>query len=152
MKGLHLNRKDLRDCLVFSVLFALIAGILLVFLDNNDLHASLIDVINILSNFSLAFIGFLITAFTFLQFLQSKEWFSDIKETKAFKGLISSFQILILGSMGGFFISFILKLSATILCNPQIIITIIVFVAWLISFLVVFAWKAVKIIIELFKV
>jgi len=150
------NRKDIKFSLkISSVVSFFIAAVCIFIKDdcnkNENIKIAYNTTMETLSVFSLTFLGFIITAFTILQILQSKSWFDRITETDAFCKLLNSFELLIILSACGIFISLLLRISVSILNNKYIFIAGILFSTFLIAFICSFAWKTMSGIFELIR-
>jgi hypothetical protein len=148
---LNLNKRDTKIAFLVSIIFLLITAGISYFISCAALQVAFSEIIDLLSVFSLTFMGFLLTAFTFIQILQSKEWFNSIRKTNGFDQLISSFRVLILGCIGCFFAALLLKIAISLICGRIAYIVTISLSVWAISFLIVLSWKTVETLIELFK-
>jgi hypothetical protein len=148
---LNLNKRDTKIAFLVSTFFLIITVVILCFISYGALQSTFSEIIDLLSVFSLTFMGFLFTAFTFIQILQSKEWFNTIKKTNGFEQLISSFRVLILGCIECFFAALLLKIAISLICCRIAYIVTISLSVWAISFLIVLSWKTVETLIELFK-
>jgi hypothetical protein len=147
----NVNKRDFKTALLISI-FILIATVFIsFFISLISLSKAFYETVALLSNFSLTFLGFLLTAFTFIQILQSKEWFNAVKNTNGFDQMLFSFKVLILGSMSCFLIALLLKIATSLICCRVIYTIIISLSVWVMSFLVVLAWRTVAALIELFK-
>jgi hypothetical protein len=149
--ALNLNKYDAKTAIGISASVLIATVIISCFISLNALAKVFYAIIDLLSNFSLTFLGFLLTAFTFIQILQSKEWFTAVKNTNGFDQMLVSFKVLILGSMVCFLAALLLKIATSLICSRTIYIIIISLSVWAMSFLVVLAWKTVAALIELFK-
>jgi hypothetical protein len=147
----NLNRKDTLIAGIVSVFILIVTLVLLCHVSFKALVVAFSEMIDLLFTFSLTFLGFLLTAFTFIQILQSKDWFNPIKKTNAFDQILTSFKILILTSIVCFLTSILLKLSTSLIYCTVLYIIIISLSICVISFLVIFAWRTIAALIELFK-
>jgi hypothetical protein len=147
----NLNKHDAIMALVVSIIVLGASTGISLFISLNALAKAFYEIIDLSFNFSLTFLGFLLTAFTFIQILQSKEWFNAIKNTVGFDQMLFSFKVLILGSMACFLIVLLLKIAVSLICCRVAYIIIISVLVGAMSFLVVLAWKTIEALIELFK-
>jgi len=94
----------------------------------------------------------MLTAFTILQILESKDWFGKIKSTLSFGKLLNGFKLLIALSAFGIFFALFMEMSSDLISfSASWIKATIIFPIWLIAFITAFAWKTISAIIELFR-
>jgi hypothetical protein len=152
-----INRKDIKFSLIFSfVVSLLLAGICVFIKDkcngNSEIKIAYDTALETLSDFSMTFLGFIITSFTVLHIIQSKGWFEKIKTTEAFDKLINAFKLLIIVSACGILVSLFLRVGVSLLIHKYFYIAGVWLASFIIAFLCSFAWKTVSAIIGLFKV
>jgi len=91
------------NSLILPLLFLVISVCIVFFLqkDFSSYYISKVfsNALSITNGFMLTFTGFLITAFTILQVLESKKWFDQMKKTVAFGALIWEMEFAILISI-----------------------------------------------------
>jgi hypothetical protein len=147
----NLNKQDMQISIFVSCAVLIVTAVISCFISLKALPKAFSEIVDLLSTFSLTFLGFLLTAFTFIQILQSKDWFNLVKKTNGINQLLYSFRVLILGSAIIFLAALLLKIAASLICSRILYITIISLSAGAISFIVVLAWKTIATLIELFK-
>jgi hypothetical protein len=122
------------------------------FIKEAKINAAYGAALDTLSTFSLTFLGFIITSFTVLQMVHSKEYFEKIKTTKAFSDLLNEFKLLIIISICGILLSLFLRVGVSLLNKKCFFTAGICLASSIIAFLCSLAWKAISAIIVLFKV
>jgi hypothetical protein len=152
-----INGKDIRFSLIVSFTVSLLMAAICIFISdacntNREIIKAYGTALETLSTFSLTFLGFIITAFTVFQIIQSKTWFEKLKTTDAFNELLNAFKLLIIISACGIFIALSLRICVSLLTNKLLLIAGIWLAAFIIAFLCSFSWKTISAIIGLFKI
>ncbi len=145
---------DLKLPLLFLVISSFVVFIIQKDFSCYDINKTYSAAVKITNNFTLTFTGFLITAFTILQVLESKQWFDQMKETAAFDALIWELEmavfISILFLLGTSFLILFDDISSFI--SKSLIvkaITSILFAS--IVFIISVSWNCIKCLISLIR-
>lgn len=146
------NKYYLLKPIILSITLTVGINILFIFLslDINKMNEISEEILSILITFTLTFIAFSITAFTILQLLQSKEWYSQVSNTKEFKSFISRLFLSIKMSML-VFISSIISYFIIQFDDEKIYLIVISLSLFIMVFLIVWIWDCINDFIKLFN-
>jgi hypothetical protein len=146
------NHQDLKFSLLVSLAVSIAMGVVCVFIKGAKINAAYGVTLDTLSTFSLTFLGFIITSFTVLQMIHSKDYFEKIKTTRAFSDLLNEFKLLIIISICGILVSLFFRVGVSLLIKKYFLVAGICLASSIIAFLCSLAWKTISAIVALFKV
>lgn len=146
------NRQDIKFSLCVSLAIFIAMGVICVFIKEAKINTAYGVALDTLSTFSLTFLGFIITSFTVLQMVHSKDYFEKIKTTKAFGDLLNEFKLLIIISICGILVSLFFRVGVSLLTQKYFFVAGVMLASSMIAFLCSLAWKTTSAIVVLFKV
>lgn len=144
------NRKDIKFSLRISVGVSIAMGLICICIKGKELRTAYDAALEILSTFTLTFLGFIITSFTVFQMIHTKDWFEKVKGTMAFRNLLNEFKLLVIVSASGILVSLFLRVGMSLLTHEHFLVAGICLASFAISFLCSLAWKTTSAIVVLF--
>lgn len=153
---MKINRKDLFFAVAFplipTALFLVVFFILRDKVSNTEYAYKTVEsVISFFKQFSLTILGVAVTVFSLLQLLQSKDWYSAIKETRAFENLILKFKACIIFCFIGMFLPFLFEIILFATTQDIMLAATLAVSLWTMGFICCEVWQIIKTFVAMLK-